>query len=143
MTQTTFVGTLDSLEPIRDYVTRNAADAGLDRSATYRLCLAVDEIATNIVMHGYEEAGLTGDIEVAAGIVDDSFQIELKDHGRAYDPDTHQQPPSADLGLPLEDRQIGGLGILLAKDSVDDLQYATGPDGNVHRFVMKFRQDSE
>lgn len=140
---TTFAGTLDSLEPIRNYVATNASEAGLDRGATYRLCLAVDEIATNIVMHGYEEAGLTGDIEVAADVVDNSFQIQLKDHGRAYDPDTHQQSPSTDLGLPLEDRSIGGLGILLAKDSVDDLQYATGPDGNVHRFVMNFGKDSE
>ena len=140
---TTFAGTLDSLEPIRNYVATNAAEAGLDGSATYRLCLAVDEIATNIVMHGYEEAGLTGDIEVASGVVDNSFQVQLRDHGRAYDPETHQQAPSTDLDLPLEDRSIGGLGILLARDSVDELQYASGPNGNVHRFVMKFKQGSE
>jgi len=143
MNEITLPGTLDSLEPIRDYVAKNAADAGLDRSTVYKLCLAVDEIATNIVMHGYEESGLTGDIVVAAGKVENSFQIHLRDHGRAYDPDTHEQPPDTDLDLPLEDRRIGGLGILLARDSVDDLQYASGPDGNVHRFVVNLRQDAQ
>lgn len=143
MNEITLPGTLDSLEPIRDYVAKNASDAGLDRSTVYKLCLAVDEIATNIVMHGYEEAGISGDIVVAAGKVDNSFQIHLRDHGAPYDPDTHEQPPDTDLGLPLEDRRMGGLGILLAKDSVDDLQYATGPDGNVHRFVVKLSKDSQ
>jgi len=143
MNEITLPGTLDSLEPIRDYVAQNAAQAGLDKSAVYKLCLAVDEIATNIVMHGYEEAGLSGDIVIAAGKVDNSFQIHLRDHGRAYDPDAHEQPADTDLDLPLEDRRIGGLGILLAKDSVDDLQYASGPDGNVHRFVVNLRQDSQ
>jgi len=134
---TTFAGTLDSLEPIRAYVAAAAASAGLDRSAIYKLCLAVDEIATNVVMHGYEEAGLTGEIEVSAGVFDNSFRVQLKDHGQPYDPASHEQPADTDLGLPLEDRRMGGLGILLAKDSVDELKYESGKDGNVHHFVVR------
>jgi anti-sigma regulatory factor (Ser/Thr protein kinase) len=124
-------------------VAKNAAAAGLDRSAVYKLCLAVDEIATNIVMHGYDEAGLTGDISVRANTLDDSFQVDLKDSGRAYDPGTHKQQACTAPDLPLEQRRLGGLGILLARDSVDDLQYRTGKDGNIHRFIVKFDRNSK
>ena len=66
MDAVTLPGTLDALSPIRDYVKAAAASAGLDHTATYNLLLAVDEIATNVVLHGYEEAGLQGDISIAA-----------------------------------------------------------------------------
>ena len=142
MTEQTFPGTLDSLEPIRDFVAETATSAGLDRSTVYKLCLAVDEIATNVVTHGYDEAGLTGDLVIRAGESDNSFQVLLTDHGLPYDPQTHEQQSGTGLDLPLEDRRIGGLGILLARDSVDDLQYTAGPDGNVHHFVVKFQRNS-
>ncbi len=44
-------GILDSLEPIRGYIKQAAAAANLEKKSTYRLILAVDEIATNIILH--------------------------------------------------------------------------------------------
>jgi serine/threonine-protein kinase RsbW len=136
MEEQTFPATLDSLQPIRDYVTRVAADAGLDRGAIYDLCLAVDEIATNVIIHGYEEAGLSGNLKIGADLDRDKLIIRLEDHGKAYDPNAHELPTEFDLTAPLVERQMGGLGIFLAKTSVQDLQYTAGDLGNVHRFVM-------
>ena len=62
----TVPGTLDSLAAIRTFVNEMGEKAGLDRKALYRLKLAVDEIATNIVTYGYENAGLRGDIVISA-----------------------------------------------------------------------------
>ena len=59
----TFPGNLDSLSPIREYVKSAANTAGLSKKATYELCLAVDEIATNIALYGYEEAGRLGEAD--------------------------------------------------------------------------------
>ncbi len=132
----TFPGTLDALEPLRKYVTSAAESAGLDHSKVYGLCLAVDEIATNIVLHGYEEAGLTGDLTVTASVEPDRLVIDLRDQGKSYDPNFHAMPDPDALSLPLEDRSMGGLGILLAKDSVDDLQYTVTDRGNIHRFIV-------
>ena len=66
MQEKIFPGTLDSLAPVRAYVVEAARAAGLDSRRIYNLCLAVDEIATNIVLHGYEEVGLKGDIIIEA-----------------------------------------------------------------------------
>ena len=100
----TVPGTLDSLETIREYVTAAATAASLDRRASYRLRLAVDEIATNIITHGYAEAGLKGMLDLQADIDEKVLTISIEDTGVAYDP--QQSEPPDDLDLPLEQRQV-------------------------------------
>jgi len=138
-----FPGTLDALEPIRKYVEHVAQSAGLDHKATYKLCLAVDEIATNVVIHGYEEAGLNGDLTIGALVENDNLVIQLEDHGKPYDPNFHSLPDPEDLAQQLESREIGGLGIYLALDGVDDIQYESSANANVHRFLVRLLHQSE
>jgi serine/threonine-protein kinase RsbW len=128
-----FAGTLDSLEPIRDYVSGAAARAGLESSATYKLCLAVDEIATNVVLHGYEEAGLTGDIDVESAIANGALVVSMRDTSARYAPDAHVVTEE-DLAAPLEARDPGGLGLYLVKQSVDEFSYTHADGYNLHRF---------
>jgi len=137
MEERAFPGTLDALEPVRAYVASAAEAAGLDRGAVYSLCLAVDEIATNVVLHGYEEAGISGELRVGASLEPRGLVIRLQDEGKSYDPSLHHVPSAEDLSLPLEERRPGGLGIFLARDAVDELQYAITDRGNVHTFVMR------
>ena len=132
----TVPGDFDALKPVRDYIAELGKGAGLSDSAVYKLCLAVDEIATNVVMHGYEEAGLNGNLTVEGGIDCGRLVILLHDTGKSYDPTKHSIPTAENLSLPLEERDIGGLGILLARDGVDDLQYEATELGNVHRFII-------
>ena len=143
MEQHKFPGTLDALEPIRKYVESVAQSAGLDHKAIYKLCLAVDEIATNVVIHGYEEAGLNGDLTIGSSVENDNLVIELEDHGKPYDPNFHDLPDAEDLAQRLESREIGGLGIFLALDGVDDIQYASTAKANVHRFIVRLQHERE
>jgi anti-sigma regulatory factor (Ser/Thr protein kinase) len=135
-----FPGTLDSLAPIRGFVAQASASAGLDRDASYNLCLAVDEIATNVVMHGYGAAGLKGDIRVETAVEPGRLVVRMEDTGRPYDPNEHDLPETDDLAAPLHERGAGGLGIMLAFDGVDDLQYASAGGRNVHTFVVNLAQ---
>lgn len=131
----TVPGTLDSLASIRDYVAAAATEAGLDERAAYRLRLAVDEIATNIITHGYMEADLEGVVDLRTDIGKNTLTIVVEDTGVAYDP--HQYQPPDDTGLPLEQHQIGGWGVFLALQNVDDLRYERVGDRNLHTFVVK------
>jgi anti-sigma regulatory factor (Ser/Thr protein kinase) len=132
MQEKIFPGTLDSLAPVRAYVVEAARAAGLDSRRIYNLCLAVDEIATNIVLHGYEEVGLKGDIIIEALQERGQLIIRLLDHGRTYDPDQEPQP---NLENPLK-QQGGSWGVFLSKTAVDHFDYTSTVSGNVHRFVM-------
>ncbi|WP_036946792.1 ATP-binding protein [Pseudanabaena sp. PCC 6802] len=132
-------GKLDSLGAIAQYVMKSATDAGLDKKAAYRLRLAVDEIATNIIVHGYDEAGLEGNVCVRATIDKHSLTIRLEDNAIPYNPHVKKGPE--DLDQPIENRQIGGLGIYLALEGVDEFSYEYAGDRNCNTFVMH-RPDS-
>jgi anti-sigma regulatory factor (Ser/Thr protein kinase) len=130
----TVPGTLDSLGNISQYVIAAATAAGLDKKTSYRLRLAVDEIATNIIVHGYEEAEREGSLEVQADINEQDLTILIEDTGVPYDP-TQKQPPT-DLDLPLEERQIGGLGVYLATQDVDKFSYERVGNRNRNIFIV-------
>lgn len=130
----TVEGTLDSLSPIAKYVLAAAAAAELDKKTSYRLRLAVDEIATNIIVHGYEEAGREGMVVCQAILTDDSLTITLEDTGEFYDP-TKQALPD-DMDLPMEQRKIGGLGVYLTIQGVDKFTYERLGNKNRNIFVV-------
>jgi anti-sigma regulatory factor (Ser/Thr protein kinase) len=136
----TVPGTLDSLQAIAEYVKAAAAAAGLDRKATYRLRLAVDEIATNIVTHGYAEAGIEGAVEVWAEMDERTLTLSLEDTGVAYDP--RQSKPPGNLDMPLDEREIGGLGVYLVYQNVDTFDYERVGDRNRNTFCMNRPLDS-
>ena len=79
-------GKLESLSEIGKYVMNVAKQASLDKKLAYKLRLAVDEMATNIITHGYEESGLEGNIQVEGNVETDRIVITLKDTGIPYDP---------------------------------------------------------
>ncbi len=60
-----FPGNVDSLDPLRELHRRLAQQAGLSKKSTYNLKVAIDEIATNIILYGYEREKIDGNIPVA------------------------------------------------------------------------------
>ncbi len=135
MEDLTVPATLESLSPIGQYVIAAAQTAGLDRKASYRLRLAVDEIATNIITYGYAEAGLAGDVVVRAELAPESLTITLEDTARPFDPRGQDVPDQIDR--PLEERPIGGLGVFLATLGVDEFRYEYVGQRNRNIFVVK------
>ena len=127
---------LDSLSRLRAYAKEAAAGAGIDDQRSYQLQLAVDEIATNIITHGYEEQGLTGEIVVALDQTDRELTVILEDTGVAFDPRDRSLPTAEDLEKPLDDREIGGLGIFLALAGVDRFDYQRSNNVNRNLFAM-------
>src|SRR5262249_29633231 len=114
-------GTLHSLGAIGKYVMDAAAAARLEKKAAYRLRLAVDEIATNALVHGHAGAERQGILGVRAEVDRRSLTIILEDAGAPYDP--RQVPPPRSLEAPLEERPVGGLGVYLALQNVDEFFY--------------------
>ncbi|MEU2828853.1 ATP-binding protein [Streptomyces lavendulae] len=124
---------LTSLEDVARYVLDLAERAGLTEEASYRLRLATDELATNVVMHGYH--GSEGELRIEGGMDEDTVWIRLEDDAPAFDPAAHCLPP--DITVPLAERAIGGLGIHLALTSVDEFTYTCTGARNRTTLVMR------
>lgn len=122
-----------------DYVAWAAAAVGLSEQATYRLCLAVDEIATNIVTYAYDRAGRSGDLTVWADSNDVDLRIILQDWGDPFDP--REMAPPDDLDKPPDQRRNGGLGIFLAMWGVDEFYYQRESTHNQSTFVVHLTPD--
>ena len=83
---------LDFLAEIRRYVKESADRAGIEAARTYQLQLAVDEIATNIILHGYKDADASAVISIGSEMSGDALIIMLEDQAPAFDPNTMELP---------------------------------------------------
>ncbi len=107
---------------------------GLADTEQARLLIVLEELFTNIVKHGYDAPPGAGRIEIAFGLDAGRLTIEISDDGRPFDPLARAAP---DLGLPAEQREIGGLGIGIWPALVDEARYHH--DGGRNHLVLARR----
>jgi anti-anti-sigma factor len=85
--------------------------------AAYAVNLAIDELVSNVMRYAYVDDD-THFIEIVVAIEGDQMILRITDDGRPFDPRT-----GPELDLHAEDREAGGLGILLVLEMVDALKY--------------------
>ncbi|GDY12855.1 histidine kinase [Planctomycetota bacterium] len=136
MQRTEFPGNLDSLRPIGEYILAAAKTAGLEKKKAYGLRLAMDEVATNIITHGYDENGKSGSIIISGEVTERELILVLEDTAPPFDPRSLLSPEEKDLKRPLEERNVGGLGVFLAFKALDRFDYQHTGTHNRNVFVM-------
>lgn len=99
--------------------------------------LALDELLANTVSYGLDPA--SGTATVTAAIVNGQLVLTLSDNGREFDPFARAAP---DTTLSMERRPIGGLGIHLVKQLMDDARYRREGDLNVVELVKRLGTSS-
>ena len=118
-----------STERVWDFINRQAKKAELSSKITNRAQIVVDEIYSNIQLH----SGATM-AQVFCHIDSEQMTLIFKDDGVMYNPLTLQAP---DVSLPLEEREFGGLGILMVKKMASELSYVYEDGYNVLTVTIK------
>jgi serine/threonine-protein kinase RsbW len=100
-----------------------AREVGFRGPALYQIELAVDEACANVVEHAYlgEEQG---EMEVSCYLEGEMFVIRVRDWGSGFDPDAVEEP---DIDAPLEERGLGGLGLFLVQQVMDEVRFSFDP----------------
>jgi len=93
----------------------------------YHLLVSIEEILTNIIKYGFDEQGVHP-IHITFRYDSGTIEMEFEDRGREFNPLEVGEP---DLDTPIEDRQLGGLGIHLVKNMVDVARYRREGDRNI------------
>jgi serine/threonine-protein kinase RsbW len=106
---------------------RFGADERLSDDEVMAINLVLDEVVTNVIEYGYDDAG-RHEITVTLTVEGNVLTIRIEDDGRAFDP---VAAPPPDLALPIEDRPIGGLGIHIVRSVMDAVEYQRRGDRNV------------
>jgi serine/threonine-protein kinase RsbW len=112
------------LAEVRTMVRSTALAAGADQAFVDDLVQAVDETATNAIVHGH--AGRPGWVEVGVASEGDRLVVTIEDDAPPFDPTT---VPVPDLGVPPERRRPGGMGVHLTRLCVDEITHRPRPGG--------------
>ena len=116
------------------FVEAVVGDAGLDPSLCDSLNLALEEAVTNVIMYAYPE-GTKGTVALDASIRGKSLTFILTDGGKPFDPTAKAE---VDINAPVEERPIGGLGIHLVRQIMDEVRYERADNNNILYLTKKF-----
>ena len=101
------------------FIDEVAEECNIDMALTMSLNLAMEEAVVNVMNYAYP-AGTVGNVDIDAEFDNGTLTFVLSDSGTPFDPTQANDP---DLTLQAEDRPIGGLGIFLVRQIMDQVEY--------------------
>ena len=108
---------------------------GIEKSLARQLRLAAEEAVVNVIDYAYP-AGKEGDITIKIMSDGHTLRFQIIDAGVLFDPTMKEK---TDTTLSAEDRQIGGLGILLVRELMDSINYERIEGTNVLTLIKNLK----
>ena len=103
----------------------------LSGEVTHDIHLALEEIFSNIVFYGFQDQD-EHQIAISFSLKDNTLILEIKDDGIPFNP---LESKTLDLEIPIEERERGGMGIHIASELMDEIEYFRKQNKNI--LVMK------
>ena len=127
---------LTALHDLAEAVERFGSEQDWAVDLLFQVQLALEELASNVINHGYGESG--HEFEILIDSSPSSLAIEITDSAPAFNPllDT----PDTQVDAELEDRRIGGLGVHFVRTMMDEMRYER--DGEKNRLTLVKKRES-
>lgn len=125
---------LEEIPPATELAVQWLLSRGVAREETHFARLAIDEVVSNCVKYGYDDSA-EHHIEIAMKVDGHQLLISITDDGHFFNPLEHPEP---DTTLPVEQREIGGLGIHLLRKMADHIEYERSLERNhlkIHKAI--------
>ena len=117
----------EKLKDIRQFVAEVLHDLGLSEVESNKVILAVDEVCANLMIHSNKD-NPNENLELFVQDDGDKIKFEIVDHGEAFDY-THYKSPQVDEII--KSKRKGGLGIMLVKKIMDDVEFRCEKSRNI------------
>jgi anti-sigma regulatory factor (Ser/Thr protein kinase) len=121
------------LTRLADEITRRGGEHQLPEEFIARLNLVLEEVVSNIIRHGYGGRE-DGEVKLAIRFTSEAIAVTVEDQGIPFNP---LLLPDPDLTVPLEEREVGGLGVYLVRKFTDEVDYRFEGGRNILRLVMR------
>ena len=126
-TKAQFHAILTELHPMLQWIRKGLESAHFDKSVLHKIELASEEALVNIIRHAYKDG--SGMIEIRVHAKDGFAEITIRDQGPPFNPLGHDT--SFDLSAGIEERKVGGLGILFMREYMDEVCYQRDGNANI------------
>jgi len=107
------------LERVNQFIEEIGEELGLDMELQMNLNLVIEEMVSNVIFYAYPE-GKVADIELLAECNGKKLTFLLSDQGKEFDPTARED---ADPDVNPVDREIGGMGIFIVKNIMNEVTY--------------------
>ena len=124
---------LSELKRMSEAVSAWCKGNGVSAAVEFHVNLALDEIVSNSIRYGWKDGG-EHQLDVRIFLLEDELRLEVEDDATPFNP---LEAPPPDISSPLEERPIGGLGVHLVRQIMDELAYRRLDGKNL--LVMKMK----
>ena len=132
---------LECLSEMIKPIKKCAQKQGFSPNRINEIELALEEALVNIISYAYPDPNAVGNAEIWCWLNDKAlFIIEIKDSGIPFDSLQKDNPELIDN---IADRAVGGLGIFLIKQFMDDVKYRREQNYNILSFTVVKRDSTK
>lgn len=122
------------LPEIRKFVGEVLSSNNLAEVESHKMILAVDEICANLIIHA-NNCDPTHQLNITVEVrPNDQVIFTIKDQGRTFDFTNYKEPSIEEI---VSSRRKGGLGLMLVRRIMDDIQFATEKNYNICTLIKK------
>lgn len=124
---------IERLPEVLSFVEEQLEEVGCPMKAQMQISVAVEEVYVNIASYAYAPGTGVATIRLER-TEEPAVTITFIDSGVAFNPLEKEDP---DVSLPAEEREIGGLGIFMAKKTMDEVRYERAGMYNVLTLIKR------
>ena len=128
----------EKLREIRQFLSETLEDIGFPEKEAHKVILAVDEVCANLIIHS-NKGNPSEKLELY--IEDDGkekIKFEIVDHGIGFDFAEYKEPNLKDI---VKEKRKGGLGIMLVKKIMDEVEFKCEKSRNVCCMTKMFKKE--
>ena len=124
---------ISEIGKLNDFLKETGSEFSLAPEVIFNLNLILEEAVANIINYAYPKEK-NEKIYLSARLQDGSIVLVLTDTGKEFDP---TMAPEADVTLSADERQIGGLGIFLIRQIMNEVKYERIEGKNILTLAKK------
>lgn len=126
---------ISEISRLNGFIEEIGEEFGLTPDVVFNLNLVLEEAVVNVINYAYPKEDHQW-IYLSAKLQDGTIILILTDTGKEFDP---TMAPEADITLSADEREIGGLGIFLIRQIMNEVKYERIDGKNVLTLEKKLQ----
>ncbi|NVJ86718.1 MAG: ATP-binding protein [Algoriphagus sp.] len=123
-----------ALSELRKFLNKNLSQIKLSEKDRHQVTLAVEEVCANLIIHSHQ---CNEQEQISLNLINEEDRVifEIQDRGKAFNILDYEAP---DLKTVVSEKRKGGLGIILVKKIMDEIEFESQEGTNTCRLTKFF-----